>query len=126
MGGELIVLMLVIICGFAALLFSVFAWRLKKDVYFYLGLVFTSVLVIYAAINYEHLLFAMVNETMWFLIQMAFIAFPVYFLIQSKMNPANNSLDGSSATGYVTEAYLDEVINAPDEEIDFEEDLDLK
>ena len=126
MRGELIVLLLVVICGFAALLFSVFAWRLRKDVFFYLGLFFTGILVIYAAINYEHLLFTMINNTIWFLIQMAFIGFPIFFLIQSKMNLANNSLDGSSATGQVTEAYLDEVINAPDEEIDFEEDLDLR
>lgn len=126
MGGELFVTLLVVICGFLALLFSIFAWRLRQDVHFYLGLIFTSILVIYAAINYQHLFFMMINNTMWFMIQMAFIGFPIFFLIQSKMSLPNESLDGSEATGKVTEAYLDEVINAPDEEIDFEEDLDLR
>lgn len=68
----------------------------------------------------------MVNSTMWFLIQMSFIVCPIYFLIQAKSNPANTSFDGSEASGKVTEDYLDEIINSPDEEIDFEEDLDLK
>lgn len=126
MGGELFVLLMVVVCGFAALLFSILAWRIKKDVFFYLGLVFTSVLVIYAAINYEHLLYQMLNDTLLFMIQMSFIGFPIFFLIQSKMNPENTSLDGSQSTGQVTEAYLDEVINAEDEEIDFESEMDLK
>ncbi len=126
MLGALFVFLLVVLCGFAAILFSVFAWRLNNDIFFYLGLICTSILIIYAAINYEHLYYLMINSTMWFLIQMSFIVCPIYFLIQAKTNSPNNSFDGSEASGKVTEDYLDEIINSPDEEIDFEEDLDLK
>lgn len=126
MAGEIFVLLMVVVCGFAAILFSILAWRLKQDVFFYLGLICTSILVIYAAINYQHFIYMMLNETLLFMVQMAFIGFPIFFLIQSKMTSTDTSLDGSEATGKVSEAFLDEVINSEDEEIDFESEMDLK
>ena len=53
---------------------------------------------------------------------------PILFLVKAvdKKSSAADSFDGSTAGGKVTEEYLDEVINAPDEDIDFGEDLDLR
>ena len=124
--GELMVLILVLVCGLLALLFSIFAWRHKKDVHFYIGLIATAIVVIYSAINYQYILNLMVDNIVLFILHLSFIVIPTYFLIQSKIDKPVNSLDGSDASGQVSESYLDEVINAPDEEIDFEEDLDLR
>lgn len=42
------------------------------------------------------------------------------------MDTPSEGFDGSTPTGAVTEEYLDEVINAPEEDIDFEDGLDLR
>ena len=124
--GILLALLLIIICGLFALIFSVLAWRLKNEIYFYIGLVATIIIIIYSAINYLYLYSLLHLSIPFFIIHIAFLIFPIYFLIQAKKNTKSSNLEDVDPSGTVTDTYLDEVINAPDEEIDFEEDLDLR
>ncbi|MCB9223331.1 MAG: hypothetical protein H6582_04055 [Crocinitomicaceae bacterium] len=125
--GFLFAQILVFTCGILAILFSVISWRLKSDVFFYLGAAFTLILVIYMGFNYEFLLDQINSGNMLFvLFNAAIVGIPIYFLIQSKLKSSNQSFDEASNSGPVTQEYLDEIINAPEEEINFEDDLNLK
>lgn len=124
--GEMLVMLLIFICGFAAMLFSILAYRLKKDVFFYLGLGCTAIILVYAVINYAYFYLLLFDNLLLFFIYLTFLVLPIYFLILAKTEKPPESFDGSTSTGKVTQAYLDEVINAPDEEINYEEDLDLR
>jgi len=53
-------------------------------------------------------------------INLSFVIIPVFFLIKSKQTIKTSSLDGLTSEGEVTDQYLDDIINAPDEEIDYE------
>lgn len=77
--------------------------------------------------NYEFLLDQINSGNMLFvLFNAAIVGIPIYFLIQSKLKSSNQSFDEASNSGPVTQEYLDEIINAPEEEINFEDDLNLK
>ena len=125
--GILLAQMMVFICGILAILFSILAWRLKNDVFFYLGAGFTFIILVYLTVYYDFFLGLLESgNTLFVMINVAFVAIPVYFLIQSKMHSKHQSLDGINTKGPVTQEYLDEIINAPDEEIDYEDGINLK
>jgi hypothetical protein len=125
--GILLLQIFVFADGILAILFSVLAWRLKQNVFFILGIVFTAIYLIYAIINYEFLWGLLQSGSHVFVIfNAAFIILPILFLVKSKTDKPPKSLDGIEANGAVTEEYLDSIINAPDEEVDFEDGLDLK
>lgn len=125
--GILLVQIFVFLCGISAIVFSILAWRLKKDIFFYLGIGFTAIYCIYAAYNIEFLMSLLNYGDMLFLLfNLSFIIIPAYFLISSKINSKDSSFDEAKAGGPVTEEYLDEIINSPEEEVDFEDDYDLK
>lgn len=59
------------------------------------------------------------------------IAFQVKYIQDTQpksteIDSSSTSFDGASSGGEVTEEYLDEVINAPDEEINFDDEYDLR
>ena len=125
--GVLVVQIMVFICGLMAILFSILAWRLRNDVYFYLGIAFTGIFIIYGVYNYLFLWSQWLSGNVVFvLFNLAFVGLPIFFLIKAKTPTSNSSLDGVKSGGPVTEEYLDEIINSPDEEIDFEDGLNLK
>lgn len=110
--------------GFLAILFSVLAWRLRSNVFFILGVICTSIVLLIAIFSFKYIGRMLKNQDFFYLLFFAsLLGLPVFFLIKSKLPTENNSLDGSSASGAVTPEYLDEIINAPDEEIDFEDGL---
>jgi magnesium-transporting ATPase (P-type) len=129
--GFLLGQILVFLCGIAAIVFSALTWRLKKDIFFYLGLGFTAIYSFYAIYNYKFIVSLFNQRDILFLMfNLAFIVIPVYFLISSKLQGregnTDKGIDGIQEGGPVTEEYLDEIINSPDEEVDFEDDYDLK
>ena len=121
MLGFLFAQILVFLGGICGIIFSILAWRLRKNIFFYLALGFLVIYLIYAAFNYEYLLtiFYSGNYILLFL-NLSFIIIPVFFLIKSKQSMKNATLDGLTSEGKVTDQYLDGIINAPDEEVDFE------
>lgn len=68
----------------------------------------------------------LLQEFFGILIFATFLVIPIIFLVKAKQDKPADAFDGSTATGAVTEDYLDEIINAPDEEIDFEDGVDLR
>lgn len=127
----MIPIFLYFILGFAALLMGILAWRLKEQVYFIIGWILIGLMGVMAVVYWRFVEF-MIRDVNIFLIVIlgSLLGFPIYFLIQSKLGNKNtggsSNIDGSTAGGAVTEEYLDEIINSADEDIDFEEDLDLK
>jgi uncharacterized membrane protein YfcA len=121
MFDFLIAQILVFSIGICAIIFSVLAWRLRKNILFILGLIFSTVYLIYAVLNHEFLLsLLLLGDYIFFVLNLSFIVVPVYFLISSKQSMKASTLDGLTPDGKVTDQYLDDIINAPDEEIDFE------
>ena len=118
------------ILGVVALIMSILAWRLKENVYFIIGWICVGLMGVMAVVYWRWVEFLIREADIFILLLLASVlGFPIYFLIQSKLgggNSESSNIDGSSAGGPVTEEYLDEIINSPEEEIDFEEDLDLK
>jgi hypothetical protein len=108
--------------GICAILFSILANRLKSDVFFILGCVFTGFMLIYIIYNYEWMWSLMNNgvNAIFGLVILSFVVIPVIFLIQAK----SGTPYGGRGDSEVTDAYLEEVINSADEKIDFEDDLD--
>jgi len=121
MLGILFAQIVVFIGGIGAILFSILAWRLRKNVFFYLGLGFLLIYLIYAILNYEYFLLLLDLDNYIFLgLNLSFVIIPTFFLIKSKQTMKTSSLDGLSSEGQVTDKYLDDIINGPDEEIDYE------
>ena len=117
--------------GALNILFSVLAWRLKNQVFFILTCVLTGLLVIYMGFNFLEIMDAARFSPVYFFIHIIFIGLPVFFVIkyfqdQKKFGQPSTGLDGAYEGGPVTEEYLDEVINSPDEELDFSEGVDLQ
>ncbi|MBI3135257.1 MAG: hypothetical protein HYZ14_11340 [Bacteroidetes bacterium] len=105
-----------IVLSIPAFIFSILSWRLRTDVMFWLGVVFTSFLVLYTFVKIELVLYLILNidTFLYGLIILAFIGIPVYFLISSKLSkPGNGDTD-------VTDDYLTRIIESDDEDIDYE------
>ncbi|MEX1002959.1 MAG: hypothetical protein WDZ35_12650 [Crocinitomicaceae bacterium] len=125
--GFLLVTILVLICGIAAILFSILAWRLNNQTFFILGIIALGIYLIYFFVHFHwNIQLLLSGNAITILINLAFIGLPIFFLIKSQLKKEQNSFDGGEGGGPVTQEYLDEIINAPDEEIDFEDDLNLK
>jgi hypothetical protein len=124
--GVILLFMLIFIGATAAIVVSVLAWRLKNRALFYLALVLTGLILCYELYNIRWVISLFQADFLWGMIHLMFIAIPVFFLIKYATDKATDSFDGGKTGAPVTEAYLDEIINSPDEEIDFEEGLDLK
>ena len=119
--------LLFLLLGTAAIIFSILAWRLKNNVHFVIGICCTSLILLICLFNYDLVVYLFLREEIFGILFFAtFLVIPIIFLVKAKQNKPSESFDGSQATGAVTEDYLDEIINAPDEEIDFEDGVDLR
>jgi hypothetical protein len=128
---DIFYIILFYIGGALNILFSVLAWRLKNQAFFIITCVLTGLLVIYMGFNFLEIMDAARFSPVFFFLHLMFIGLPVFFVIkyfqdQKKVGQASDGLDGAHQGGEVTEEYLDEVINSPDEEIDFSEGVDLR
>lgn len=91
------------------------------------GVVLTGIVVLIEIWQYQ-LIYWMIRMQNIFVLLLffSFIGVPAYFLIMAKQKKTNDSFDGVGNGGQVTTEYLDKIINSEDEEIDYEEDLDLR
>ena len=121
------ILIVFLIVGTAAIIFSILAWRLRNHGYFMTGIVLTGIVALIEIWQYE-LIYWMIRmqNILVLLLFFSFIGVPAYFLIMAKQKKTNDSFDGIGSGGQVTTEYLDKIINSEDEEIDYEEDLDLR
>lgn len=116
-----------LILGVAAIIFSILAWRLKANVHFIIGVCCTSLILLICIFNYDIVVYMFLSQEFFGILFFAtFLVIPIIFLVKAKQGNPTDSFDGSKATGAVTEDYLDEIINSPDEEIDFEDGVDLR
>lgn len=125
MGGILL-FMLIFIGAAAAIITSILAWRLKNSALFYVSIALTGIMLFYELYNIKWIISLFKFDFLWGMIHLMFIAIPVFFLIKYATDKADSGFDGAKTGAPVSQEYLDEIINAPDEEIDFEEGLDLK
>jgi len=100
-----------------ALLFSILSWRLKTEVMFWLGVLFTAILFFILSLNYKEILFLFSSPDELFpgVILMACLIIPICFLVASKLKP-----DKAHADSDVTDEYLNDIINSEDEDGDLE------
>ena len=111
----------------AALIVAIIAWRDKNKTLFIIAccLLGVELLIILSYWRWLYLLAGF--SPMFLILQLAAILLPGFFIIKYLVDkPKNTALDGAEQGAPVTEEYLDSIINAPDEDIDFEEDLYLK
>lgn len=114
------------IFALAAVICAILGWRQKNKTLIIIASVLLGIELLIILSFWRWLLWIAGFDTIFFILQFLAIALPIFFIIMFLVEkPKNESLDGVSAAGPVTEEYLDDIINAPDEEIDFEEDLDL-
>ena len=116
--GVLLGFILLFLGGIGAIIFSLLAHRLKENIYFILGCVFTGLVLLYILFNWEYIWYMLQSgpSALFGLVILSFVAIPVVFLILSKQkNPS-----GSGDSDLTDDAFLDEIINAEDEEIDYE------
>ncbi|MEO9531443.1 MAG: hypothetical protein ABJG68_14160 [Crocinitomicaceae bacterium] len=125
MGGILL-FMLIFIGATAAILLSVLAWRLKNSSLFYVAIGATGIMLIYELYNIKWIISLFKHDFMFGMLHLMFLAIPIFFLIKYATDNANSGFDGAKTGAPVSQEYLDEIINAPDEDIDFEDGLDLK
>lgn len=114
--------------GLAALIISLISAREKRKPLIISGWILVGImtLMVLTHLPFAQDLFA--DREFFVLVVLAAIyILPIVFLTQSlSQKTTTDALDGSAASGAVTEEFLDEVINSPDEEINFEDELDLK
>ena len=117
MFGGLIALLLLFIGGILAILFSILSWRTKEAVYFYLGIGFTSLILIYILVNIKFVVYQLSNGTSAIegIITLSFLVIPILFLVKTKQKHSAGGEDSE-----VTDAFLDDIINSEDEDIDYE------
>jgi len=115
------------IFALAATICAIIAWREKNKTLLIIACVLLG-LELLIILSYWRWLYWIAGFSVIFLIlQLTAILLPGFFIIKYFVDkPSNNAIDGAEAGAPVTEEYLDSIINAPDEDIDFEEDLDLK
>ncbi len=99
-----------------SLILSILAWRLRTNVFFWLGTAFTALLLILYIYEIKFLvsLFANIDEILWGLFFLVLLGLPIFFLVSSKLSKQNND------QGDITDAYLNSIINSKEEEIDFD------
>lgn len=115
------------VIGFVAIFFSVMAARTREQNHFIVGAIATGIVILIALFKWDLVYFMIMTRDVFSLLVFgACIIIPIIFLVKTQQTKVNNSFDGSEANGPVTEEYLDEVINAPDEDIDFDKDYDLR
>lgn len=110
-------LMLCIVLAIPAIIFSILSWRLRTDVMFWLGVVFTGLQLIVFVVNAQLLIYLLSYPDSFVigLILLSLLGMPVYFLIQSKTKKSNNRGDSD-----VTDDYLTKIIDSEDEDLDYE------
>ena len=117
--------------GALNILFSVLAWRLKSQAFFIVTCVISGLMLIYMGFNFLEIIDSASFDPVFFFMNLLFIGLPIFFIIKyfqdiNKSKRPSSGFDGANEGGPVTEEFLDEVINAPDEEIDFSEGVDLR
>ncbi|MBN4070914.1 hypothetical protein JYT72_00260 [Crocinitomix catalasitica] len=117
--GILFGYVLIFLGGICAIIFSILASRLKQDVFFILGCIFTGIILIYVIYNYEWIWYLVNEGALFGLLILSFIVIPVIFLIQSKQ-----SKSASIGDSEVTDSFLDDIIQSEEEDINFDEDID--
>ncbi|MBN4072583.1 hypothetical protein JYT74_00955 [Crocinitomix catalasitica] len=117
--GVIFGYLLLFIGGIAAIIFAILANRLRQDVYFILGCIFTGLIIIYVIYNYKWIwnLLNNAEDVILGLIILSFIVIPVIFLVQTKQSKS------SGENSEVTDAFLDDIIESEDEDINFDEDI---
>jgi energy-coupling factor transporter transmembrane protein EcfT len=112
----------------AALIVSLIAWRQKSKPLYITGWILVGIMILMTIANFRVIRLIFIYNDFQSLLILAVILFlPAIFLIKySSDKPIDSSLDGGTAGGAITEEYLDEIINSPEEDIDYEEDLDLR
>ena len=106
-----------IILGILALVFSILYWRLKSQVFFTLGLIFTALVLLIYLLNAELILtlFSNQDSILTGVVLLIFLILPAGFLVASKTKSANSITESE-----VTDEYLNEIINSEDENIEFD------
>lgn len=96
--------------------FSILAWRLKKDVFFWIGVSATGLLLVFYLFNIEFLIHILsdIDSLVFGVFILTLLGIPVYFLIASKMKSSNSSND------VITEDYLNSIIESEEKEIDYD------
>lgn len=114
---ALFALILTLLGGTLSMVFSILAWRLKKEIFFYLGITFVALLIVYIIFHLDYYIYALMNPMydLTSILMLTFIGVSVYFLISSKTKHHAGNTDTE-----VTDAFLDEIIEEEDEEIDYE------
>jgi uncharacterized membrane protein HdeD (DUF308 family) len=114
MGGGLFVYLFGIILATAGLLFGILAYNRKDPVFFWLGLSFDILVTIGLILNVEYYFYSLTQSADAFgLMTIGAWIISIVFLVLSKVNKKPNDDN-------VTDAFLDDIINAEDEEWDAE------
>jgi hypothetical protein len=120
------------IVGGGAIAFSVIAWRTRNETWFWVGVGFLATMLIIIAVNIKLLMWMFTagsGATLYALVIFACAIIPVAFLIAAKTKPSygtgseltDDYVGGSTGnSGPVSQEYLDEIINSPDDEIKFD------
>jgi len=98
-----------------AMIFSILSWRLRNPVMFWLGVVFTALVLLIYLINFELILLLLmdIDSIIYSIVLLAFLGFPIYFLVSSKMKKAGTSESD------VTDDYLNSIIESKEDDIDY-------
>lgn len=119
--GVVLGYLLIFVAGILAIVFALIAARLREDIYFILGCIFTGIVIIYILWNFKWwwLMLTSAGGAFTALLIASFVVLPCIFLIQSKQKKGF----GNNSDPEVTVDYLDSVIEGDEEEIDFEDNF---
>lgn len=128
--------MFIFIFGAASIIVSAVASRTRNKGLFITAWILIGLNLMLMLGILEFLEWFMKERNMFMLIILFCLLFiPIAFQVKyiqdtqpksTEIDSSSTSFDGASSGGEVTEEYLDEVINAPDEEINFDDEYDLR
>lgn len=134
--GYFYTMMFIFILGGASIICSAVASRTQNQILHIIAWVTLGLNVILFISIYELLEWYVREQlTLMILLLLALLIIPIIFQIQylQKIQPkskdiasGNTSFDGATADGKVTEDFLDKVINSEEEDIDFDDEYDLR
>lgn len=111
MMGVLFSYLIVLILATAALLFGILAFSQKKVVFFYLGIIFVTIALLVSLPHAQFILYAIQAGHLLTIASLAAWLIAIIFLILSKTKP-------TKADNGITDSFLNDIINADDEEWD--------
>ena len=116
MPGIFLILMLTILGGAICITFSVLAWRLKKTIFFILGIISSACLLFLCLLRADYYLWSLLHPTQDFtgIFILLSLGLSLYFLVASKIKQHHGDDDTT-----VSDLFLDEIINEKDDDIDY-------